>query len=450
MPRKATGELRKLATGWEARIRIDATTRRSFLLTACFTEEDAAARKEAMANMAVRLRRAGLTSETIKLLEMAATARAGRSWEFVLSALNSLCTGITEDVTACSSFEDFATEWTSGELHKRYPDHVPAKDSKRDEELLKLYVNPYIGAERIDEISLDDVERVMANVPDGKAPATRRHIAQVMRRVLALAVYPARLRAETPIPRGWLPKARAAQAKECLFPDEEAALLRCRDVPLLRRLAYGVLSREGMRTDELARLRWADVDRERGRIKLDENKTDDPRDWACDTGTLAALRTWFDSKNPEPEPTDYVFAEDGVALNVAHLAHQLRQDLKRAEVKRPELFERSPNRRPIRAHDLRATFVTVSLATGKTETWVADRTGHRSSGMINAYRRKARTWSGMALGELAPLHRAIPEVFASLSSSTRTSFGPGIGPQTPRTGGEIGRRSGFRFRRVKP
>lgn len=66
--------------------------------------------------------------------------------------------------------------------------------------------------------------------------------------------------------------------------------------------------------------------------------------------------------------------------------------------------------RPIRVHDLRATFVTVSLATGRTETWVADRTGHTSSVMINRYRRAARSLAEMGIGTLRPMHTAIPEL----------------------------------------
>jgi hypothetical protein len=42
-------------------------------------------------------------------------------------------------------------------------------------------------------------------------------------------------------------------AKECLYPDEDRTLLACVDVALLRRMAYGFLTPEGMRTDELAR-----------------------------------------------------------------------------------------------------------------------------------------------------------------------------------------------------
>ena len=72
-----------------------------------------------------------------------------------------------------------------------------------------------------------------------------------------------------------------------------------------------------------------------------------------------------------------------------------------------ELFEGSETRQRFRAHDLRGTFVTVALATGKTETWVSDRTGHGGHSMIERYRRKARTWN---LGGLAPLYAAIPEL----------------------------------------
>ena len=57
-----------------------------------------------------------------------------------------------------------------------------------------------------------------------------------------------------------------------------------------------------------------------------------------------------------------------------------------------------------------ATFVTVSLANGKTEAWIGDRTGHRSSTMINRYRRQARTHRELDLGELKPLVDAIPEL----------------------------------------
>ncbi len=67
-------------------------------------------------------------------------------------------------------------------------------------------------------------------------------------------------------------------------------------------------------------------------------------------------------------------------------------------------------RMPIRLHDLRATFVTVSLANGKTEQWVSDRTGHRSSQMLALYTRQARQWSELELGALQPMDALLPEM----------------------------------------
>ena len=67
--------------------------------------------------------------------------------------------------------------------------------------------------------------------------------------------------------------------------------------------------------------------------------------------------------------------DDEVGLNVDHLAAQLRDDLKlRAEVDRAKLFTGSKNRLRMRAHDLRATFITVSLASGRTWEWCQQRT----------------------------------------------------------------------------
>jgi hypothetical protein len=57
-------------------------------------------------------------------------------------------------------------------------------------------------------------------------------------------------------------------------------------------------------------------------------------------------------------------------------------------VARPQLFERSAYHQPLRAHDLGAIFVTISLARDKSETWISDRTVDESHKMINAYRSK--------------------------------------------------------------
>jgi integrase len=412
MPKPATGELRRHASGFEARIRVDDEgTREGFDLATCKTEDEAAERCKALASIAVRVRRARHAAELPKLLDMAARARAGRAWESVLAAVDVLCAGtVAADRPEVPTFVAFATDWTDGKLHKKWPDHVPKKDSDDDARVVRKYVEPIIGELRVDDFTLDHAELVMASLPEHLSPSSRRHVAQLVRRVLGLAVYPGRMRRENPIPRGWLPKVKGTKAFTHLYPDEDRTLLGCADVPLIRRLFFGVLTREGLRRGELAALRWRDLDLAKGHIALDRNKTNDPRSWALDAGVARALSAWHDRYHDGATPDDLVFAEDGVALYVLHMADKLQADLKAAKVTRETLFERSDVRRPLRTHDLRSTFVTVSLANGKTETWVADRTGHRSSEMINRYRRAARTWAELDLGPLAPLDECIPEL----------------------------------------
>jgi hypothetical protein len=68
-------------------------------------------------------------------------------------------------------------------------------------------------------------------------------------------------------------------------------------------------------------------------------------------------------------------ASPRVGLNV-DLEAQLRDGLARAEIDRPKLFHASRNRLRTCAHDLRATLMTVSLASGRTWEWCQQRTGH--------------------------------------------------------------------------
>lgn len=212
---------------------------------------------------------------------MAARARPGRPWDAVVAAVDALCGGDTETIggPVVPTLAEHLRAWIDGELAKKHPHHIKVKESARaDRGRADVYIIPHIGDRLLSEVSLDDCDIVMANIPEERSDATRRHVAQVLRRALALAVYPCRYRADNPIPKGWLPSVRSTKAKECLYPEEDAKLLACTDVSLVRRLAYGFLSREGMRTDEMARLQWRDLDLARGKVYLDENKTDEPRD----------------------------------------------------------------------------------------------------------------------------------------------------------------------------
>jgi integrase len=317
------------------------------------------------------------------------------------------------------TFRQLGELWTSGKLATQYPDHVKAKRSADDDRYrLEKHVYPHIGDVPIPDFSLDHAEKVMGKLPsDPSAATTRRHVAQLMTRIMSIAVFPLRLIKASPIPRGFLPKPAPSKALPYLYPDEDRTLLGCTLVPLCWRIFYGFLDREGSRTSEAIGLTVSDLDLVRGAVTLDKNKTDDPRAWALLPGDVRALRAWFAHREAalgrKLRADEPVFIdEEGGPIQDQHLADRLRSHLMIAKIDRAALFEKSDARRPMRAHDLRGTFVTLALANGRTESWVMDRTGHKSSLMINRYRRTARTAAELGLGDLTPLDEAIPELAA--------------------------------------
>ncbi|AGP39505.1 hypothetical protein BE04_15500 [Sorangium cellulosum] len=99
--------------------------------------------------------------------------------------------------------------------------------------------------------------------------------------------------------------------------------------------------------------------------------------------------------------------EDGERVSVEHAAERLRAHVQLVGIGRPQLFEDSGERQQVRAHDTRSTFITVALASGRSESRVADRTGRRSSVVSQRYRRAARTFAELGLGELVSLAEGI-------------------------------------------
>lgn len=102
------------------------------------------------------------------------------------------------------------------------------------------------------------------------------------------------------------------------------------------------------------------------------------------------------------------------------MAAQYREHLRAAGITRPVLFELSKSRQQIRLHDTRATFVTVSLANGKSEAWVQDRTGHKSSTMIAKYRRAARMAAEVGVGEFVRMDEGVAFAAGRMETVART------------------------------
>ena len=87
----------------------------------------------------------------------------------------------------------------------------------------------------------------------------------------------------------------------------------------------------------------------------------------------------------------------------------MRDDLRKAGIARPVLFERSPHIEPLRFHDLRATFVTWPRRAGKDSGWISDRKGQRTQEMMQRYDRGAHGLADLQLVPFLEISDAVPE-----------------------------------------
>jgi integrase len=439
MPTEAKGEVRFSGGVWRARVTLKGKVRLDIELPHALSEDDARSRAAMLAAQAGRLRRAG-KADTLAARELlkALGAEAEIGPEAIV-VVDRLC-GATGDPLAARgggiTFAKFAEKWTSGDLAVEYPGRVRKKDAAVDElRLVKLCAIDVggikLGDVPITRFTIDHAEAAMRKLPKSvKTDATRRQYAQVLSRVLALAVLPCRIIKVNPLGKGFLPMSGKPPEYPYLYPAEDRDLLAHKPLPLGLRVFWGFLSREGCRASEALALRLGDgLDLERGAVSLDENKTDDPRTWALDPGVTAALKRWVELR--KAKAGDLLFPE-AHSVHDTDRARLLRAHLLAAGVKRTALHEDGTNRRKLRVHDLRGTFVTLSLANGKTETWVADRTGHKSSIMINRYRRQSRTAAELNLGSLGALDSAIPELRRGPSPTGSPTKGGSGTPQKSR------------------
>jgi integrase len=411
--------------GFCVRLRIGGGRRGRFVI-ALDDEAMAQRRAERMATMARQLVASGASAFEIDGVLSHAGAQVGDvAFDSIAQQVARLrAPDASAPVRTSPTFREFGDSWTNGELHRRFPDQIPLKASARyDSACLRLHVYPTIGDKALDQVTLDDCEEVMRRVPESAA-RSRRHIAGTIARVFRMAVYPCRWLERTPLPAGFLPRPNSRKAMAYLYPSEDARLLGCVRVPYEYRLLWGFLSREGMREGEALALTWDCLDLTHGMIRLDANKTDDPRAWALDPGVARALALHRLRHVPDAMGADRVFLK----RSKYGMADTLREHLRRAGVNRSELFVANASRLQVRVHDLRGTFVTIALANGRPERWIMARTGHTTSAMVSRYHRTAMSFSELNLGELTPLDSAIPELAAYVSRVTdSTSVGRDVG-----------------------
>jgi integrase len=418
----------KTATGWRIRLRYgrlgDKELRTRFRMPT-FSADPAKDRKTAedratrLERMAARLSATGKSADAKVALERAAEQVNEKDFASIERAVDAIAAEARREAGGERkkrwTFRDVAELWLSGELHRTYPDNVKFKSAKSVSSARGFFaiLYPAVGEIPVEDFTIEDAEAAKRLIPEGLEQGSRRHYATLIRRVMSLAEYPLRLIERSPIPRGFVPpEGKPRRAFPFLYPEEDALLVGCSGLSVGIRIAYGFGSRNGCRPGEIERFTWGDFELSRAIVHLDKNKTNTPRSWALSPDVVRALLHYRGDATDDQR----AFPE----FQKAHLSRTLRMQLKACGVTRAHLFALTDERRPIRAHDLfRSTFVTVALASGRSEDWVKRHTGHTTSEMVSRYRRKVDA-----------MHLQLPW-FNDLDSLIYPGQQLGQGPQNP-------------------
>ncbi len=421
--------------GYEVRLRYGKGQRDRFLLRCDEpTALDREPRMEAMARKLSALADDGKRARGL-LEEAASVAADEKKFSAVERTVDKICAAVAgtpppATAGALSSFRDVAEAWTSGRLTELYPDHesLPAKDtdSRKEDRALVATFYPALGSKPVATITQDDVDAARRLIPKGAHPNTRRKYLLKLRMVLRLSVSPLRLVEKTVDVD--IPRRRASNLFGYLYPQEEALLLAHTPIPLVYRVLYGYLARNGCRIGESLQLTWDHVDLETGDIHVDKRwtKTKRARRWVLDADVLEALEAYH-RVSGSPDGKALVFpGRAKKRLTHGAIRKRFTKDLRLAGVARRSILEGADGIDPLRVHDLRASFVTLALRAGRDLKWIMTRTGHETLGVLKVYDRLVQDANEHHLPKwFSPMAQAIPELRPKRAKSVQG--GPGVG-----------------------
>lgn len=282
-----------------------------------------------------------------------------------------------------------------------------------DRSRMKHHVLPVLGLLDARTFGQDDVER-LRDILDDKiklAPDVEGHLSwKTAGNVWALVTSMCsdmvsakkrdlRTRKDNPCKDVRPPDRGVRKAKQYLYPSEFLALASSEAVPLQWRRAVAVAVYTFLRDGELRALTWqdGDVDLEHGVLSVTRSrdrktgkskptKTGHTRRFAIEPELLPLLRALHEEAKGDDD------AATGPVARLASeraMARNLRRWLWKAGVRRPELHQGSPTRKPLTWHDLRATGATWMAVRGDDPLKIKQRCGHTSFDTTELYIREA-------------------------------------------------------------
>ncbi|UQA61828.1 tyrosine-type recombinase/integrase [Polyangium aurulentum] len=276
---------------------------------------------------------------------------------------------------------------------------------RRDRGSIRAHVSPLIGNKPIAAITRRELEGVVEYldraVVDKKMQwATAVRIWGSTRKLFRDAsrskIKDLRVRDDNPAADVAPPDKGAEKAMVYLYPDEFLRLVQCAEIPLEWRRIFALAAYLYLRFSELDRLRWTDLDLDRGIAHI-QRAFDDYRKVEKTPKGRKARRFQI-----EPNLLPLLRAMHAEAGGEGYVCHdqldrpaaRFRECLLQAGIMRPDLFKADATHKRITFHDLRATGCTWMALRGDQPLVIQQRAGHRDFITTQRYIREAESISG--------------------------------------------------------
>jgi len=283
-------------------------------------------------------------------------------------------------------------EWTIKRLWEEYKStHPLTKGIKSDDGRFKLYIEPTLGDKKFEEVAPLDLDRLRINLLKIKSPQTVKHVIEIIKRVSNFAVNKRLCRGLNFKPTS--PKVNNLKT-EFLSEEQIRALLKAIDEdphPYAGSMMKIALF-TGMRRGELLKLRWVDIDFERGFIKIRDPKGGMDQTIPLNDAARGVL------KSLPRTGADFVFPRKGGGQRT-DINHQIKAIKERAGL--PKDFRA--------LHGLRHHYASMLASSGKVDMYVLQKLlTHKSPTMTQRYAhlrdealRKASNLAGELINQIA-------------------------------------------------
>lgn len=289
------------------------------------------------------------------------------------------------------TFHEFASAWVERRRHE-----VDERTVEHWKWALSCHLLPFLASRRLSEITAELVDDFkVAKLREREDRLVERSLSngsvnkclKVLAQVLDAAIEYGYLDANPA--RGKRRRLKAAKPRRTwLELDEVRTLLEAAGG---RRALLATMILAGLRVGELSALRWRAVDLARGKLTVEEAKTDagEGREIDLTPMLLDELKVWKLSAR-YIEPGDLVFpTSKGTPLHRANISNRIladtiaKADAKLAEAGKPAIQEGVTN------HTLRRTFASLLYEAGASPAYVMSQMGHASSALaLEIYAKK--------------------------------------------------------------